>query len=104
MGFIKRALVQEVNGELKIRFRSVSKYAPLNRVLDEVGFYAFEGIEIKDQKYILVYDPEEKYVKKTKCLFSKVSAEGIVDVLECDFEDILEKSKELMNYKESVVN
>ncbi len=104
MYWIKKALVREDSGELTIKLRDVAQNAPINRILDVVGFYSVQGVEINNQKYLITFDDSELYKKKTKCLFTKVSSEGIVSVKEEDFKDILNIARDLMEFKTNFAN
>ena len=104
MFFINKALVTLEEGELVIKIREVARNAPVNRVLDVVGFYAIDGIAINDHKYLMAYIKEEFYTKKTKCLFTKITEKGIVSVQEEDFEEILTIARDVMATQEVVIS
>jgi hypothetical protein len=96
MYWIKKALVTIEEGELIIKIREVAENSPVNRILDVVGFYAVDGMIINDNKYLVAYEKEEFFKKKTKCLFTKITKEGIVNIQEEDFQEILELAKDIM--------
>lgn len=52
-------------GTVDIKNREVSSYAPLNRILDEVGFYELVFFEINEDRYFATYDKKEVDVRKS---------------------------------------
>ena len=53
------------SGKLDIKYREASKFASLNRILDEVKFYALEFFEINEDKYFCTYEQNEKDLNKS---------------------------------------
>lgn len=47
----------------------VSTYAQVNRVLDRVGYFTLDFVEIDKKRYLLVF--EEEHVLKSKILVSR---------------------------------
>lgn len=104
MYFINKALVTFEEGNLVIKIREVARNAPVNRILNVVGFYAIDGLEINGNKYLMAYLKEEFYTKKTKCLFTKITKDGIVSIQEEDFEEILTMARDVMVTKEDTIS
>jgi uncharacterized protein (UPF0179 family) len=71
-----------------IKEKEVSRFAPINRVLEEVGFYEFEVCKVQDCEYLIVFKPEEKQHKKSVVLVSKIGfnthSHTLVDMTEED--------------------
>ncbi len=98
---ITKWLIQfDSNKELQIIEKEVSKYAPINRILDRVGFFELELIDVSGKKYFATYEPEEKYVKKTKILLTRIDSEAnrAVDMDKTDLENIPEIARLLMGF------
>ncbi|HOI47106.1 MAG TPA: hypothetical protein PLR26_05180 [Bacilli bacterium] len=91
-GFIIRWLLKKnVNGFLEIEKKEVSAYAPINRVLDRVGFFSFRPIQIDDKRFLIVFEPEEENETKSKLLVSRISStvNKIIDITDDDYEQVL---------------
>lgn len=71
MNFIEKWLLIYQNDKVKITVRKVSKHAPLNRVLDEVGYYLIDFLKIKDITYVITYDSLKSASNITKLLVTK---------------------------------
>jgi len=88
---ITRFLV-EMNKEnqLSITKKEVNKHAPINRVLDRVGYFAYDFVSIDGIQYIVNYEQSECNTTKTKLLISKTlkSEERLVDITEDDLERV----------------
>ena len=58
--------VLKVNGdELLIRKRIVSKHMPVNRMIEDVGYYQYDFIDMDDFLYLYVFKPEEVATSKS---------------------------------------
>jgi hypothetical protein len=74
--------------ELEIINKEVNKHAPINRVLDRVGYFAFEFVKVDNHKYIVNYEEDEKDIFKSKLLISRThpTEERLIDISEEDLE------------------
>lgn len=102
---VTKYLVQiKQRNNLEIIAKEVSKYAPINRVLDKVGFYSFDSITIKNQTYLVTFDESEINTIKTKLLVSRVSQKEnkIVDMDKLDYQNLYEIASKLMGYSHLV--
>lgn len=52
--------------ELTIIPQETSMYAPINRILDTVFFFALDSMNVNKTAYIIVYDPYEEDTVKTR--------------------------------------
>ena len=79
--------------------RETSRYAPINRVLDQVGFYDVDKITVEGRSYLIVFDQFERDKPKTKMLITKINqdqdGEKMIDLTEDDRSDVM-KIIELM--------
>ena len=77
----------------------ISKFAPINRVLDIVGYFKFKFINVKESKYLIVYEGNEEYSYKSKLLISKIHPfeEKVIDISNEDYDNVVEIAKEYMN-------
>lgn len=87
-------LTQNKLGELNIEHREVSRFAPLNRILDEVGFYALEFFEINSDKYFCTYKQSEKDLNKSMIHLGKRDNGQLFDMSSEDLVN-LDKIKEM---------
>ncbi len=96
----KYLIVINQRNSLEITAKEVSKYAPINRVLDKIGFYSLDSITIKNQTYLVTFSDSEIHTKKTKLLVAKVSREEnkIIDMEKSDYQNLYEIASKLMNY------
>lgn len=78
-------------GEVSITEKEVNRFAPINRVLDKVGYFNFNVATIDGTKYLYVYEKEEEEDKKTKLLISRIhdKEEKIVDMQSSDYENVM---------------
>jgi len=90
--------------QLEIKEREVSKYASLNRVLDEAGYYHLTSIEVDNKRYIIVYLPEEEHETKTKILVSRIhpTEEKIIDMTIDNMEQVTQISYIYMQLSHSI--
>ena len=98
---ITKWLIQfDSNKELQIIEKEVSKYAPINRILDRVGFFELELIDVSGKKYFATYEPEEEYVNKTRILLARIDSEAnrVVDMDKTDLENIPEIARLMMGF------
>jgi hypothetical protein len=98
---ITKWLIQiDSSNELQITEREVSKFAPINRILDRVGYFNLTSIDVSGKTYMVAYEKEEEYGNKTKILVASIdSAQNkVVDMENDDQENIPEIAKQLMGY------
>ena len=71
-------------GQVMIIPKEVNRHAPINRILDNVGFYDLDSITVGGKKYLIVMKPEERYSIKSLVLVSKINqdekGEGFIDM------------------------
>ena len=86
--------------ELQITPQEVNRHIPINRMLDELGFFNFTFLDIYGKTYLVVYRYEEPGTK-SKILVAKVdSAENaVVDMEAEDQENVCEIARRMMGYK-----
>lgn len=92
----KFLVIYNQENELEILKKEVSEYAPINRVLDRVGFFNYELFMLNNHKYIINYETEETYKFKSKLLITSVNPTegGFIDMSEDDLDStyaIIEK-------------
>ncbi len=91
MKTIKKALltIGDFN-ELAITEKDLNIYIPINRYLDEVGFYEFDFINLNGKEYLIVFDESEKYSKKTKILVSRNDEleNKLIDITPDDYKNL----------------
>lgn len=104
MQMIEKWLLEIENGELIVKSRPVSKFAPINRILEEVGHYNFEFLNVNGIDYLCVYDPSEQYTKKTKVLVAKTLNDAVVDLDESDKSNMIKIAKHYFDYEEVLIN
>jgi hypothetical protein len=85
---VKWLLSVEANGELKIQPRNINSYIPINRILDDTGYFHLDAMEAGGVAYLVVYEPNEQWTVKSKILVAKdnpdKSQPGLVDLTESD--------------------
>ena len=88
--------------------KEVSRHAPINRVLDQVGFYALDSILIHQTRYLIVFKPEELQSKKSIILVSKIiqveTKEMIVDMTEEDLNNIEDIADYYLRHEKKLMN
>ena len=85
METIKKWLLSyETRNELKIDELEVNKYIPINRFLDQVGFYSFDVLKVYGIHYLCVYDSKLPKQAQDKVLVAKIAktekGEGLIDL------------------------
>lgn len=72
MGYLIRWILK-VNDkkELVISKRKVSSHMPVNRMVEEVGHYQYDFIEMGDYMYLYTFYPQEKDTVKTAVLVGR---------------------------------
>lgn len=97
---IKWLIQIESNNELQITEKEISRFAPINRVLDRVGYFNLTAIKVSSNEYLVAYESEEEYVTKTKILVAKIDSKAnkIVDLENSDLENVTKIAKQLMGY------
>jgi hypothetical protein len=85
---VKWLLSVDANGELKIQPRNINSYIPINRILDDTGYFHLDAIDTGGVTYLVVYEPNEKWTIKTKILVAKNNPDknqpGLIDLEESD--------------------
>lgn len=72
----KKLVIKNEDGAILITDKEVSAFAPLNRVLDEVGWYQFEVASINKIAYVVVFETTERESTKTKILVSRLDSKS----------------------------
>ena len=96
----KWLLQLDEKGDLIITEKEVSRFDPINRILDRVGYFSLDFINIDETRYLLVYEHEEELVKKTKLLISRIhdQIEKVVDMTHEDYDKVLQIAEKYMEY------
>lgn len=81
-------LVKNKSGSVDIINQEVSSYAPLNRILEDVGFYELEFFEVNQDKYFCTYDPKERNTSKSKIHVGKRGKGQLFDMTSKDYKNI----------------
>lgn len=71
MGYIMRWVLKIDEDELIIRKRKVSSHMPVNRMVEEVGHYQFDFIDMGDYLYLYTFYPEEVDTVKSAVLVGR---------------------------------
>lgn len=104
----KWLLVSKSHGEVEIIKRDINIHIPINRMLDQVGFYAMDSIKVNGVTYLYVYDECERYTKKSKLLITRIgytgSGEGLVHMKDDDLYHVQEIINQLMIHREAFIN
>lgn len=104
---MKWLLKLDEEGNVIYKEREVSKFAPINRVLEEVGNYDLDSIEVNGKDYLIVVKPEEYEMIKSIILVARIhkglSGEGIIDMSEDDL-DSLESIANRFLRKKALIN
>ncbi len=90
MGYVVR-WVLKVNDddELIIKKRVVSRHMPVNRMVEEVGHYQYDFIDMQDFLYLYVFKPEEISTLKSAVMvgrFEKV--DGSIQMSDMTVDDL----------------
>ena len=98
-------LTLDEKNELMITYKEVNVHAPINRVLDEVGFYDFDIMTVNNHKYFVISDPKERDVLKTKLLIAKMNLEtrSVTDICDDDLDDCIKIACKLMDINDLMV-
>jgi len=101
MNTIKKwLLTARPNGEVDIFKQDVNIHMPINRKLDEIGFYSLDVIHVNGRSYLYVFDACENHRHKTKLLISRIDqmygGEGLVDMQDDDYDNVLLIIEKLM--------
>lgn len=97
-------LVHNDTGTIDIINKEVSSYAPLNRILDEVGFYELEFFEVNQDKYFCTYESNEKNINKSKIHVGKRSGGELYDMSEEDFKNLPQMKKKFFERYNNTMN
>ena len=84
--------------KLVIKEKEVSIHAPINKVLDKVGDFSFEFIDVNNWRYLIVYESYEEHTSKTKILVARIHdyEERIIDISSGDYENALQIARDYM--------
>jgi len=89
---MKWLLKLDEEGNVVYKEREVSRFAPINRVLDEVGHYDLDSIKVNDKIYLVVVKQEESEIIKSIILVARIhkdsSGERIIDMSEDDIDSL----------------
>ena len=94
----KWLLNKNADGSLAIEPKEVNAFAPINRVLDRVGYFALDSVKVDNKEFLLVFEPEEKHETKSKLLVSRVcnKENGIIDMSDDDYAQVIEIAAQYM--------
>lgn len=81
-------LSMKKEGTVELREREVSAYAPLNRILDKVGFFTLEFFSIGEERYFCTYEPAEKDINKSCIHVGKMDQGTLVDMTQEDCKNL----------------
>ena len=89
---MKWLLKLDEEGNVIYKEREVSKFAPINCVLENVGHYDLDSIEVNDKDYLIVTKPKEYEMIKSIILVARIhkdsSGERIIDMSEDDIDSL----------------
>lgn len=68
----KWLMMKSVEGDILIIPKKISRYAPINRVLDKPGFFSYLIEDFGQDAYILTYETQDAYQAKSKMLLTKM--------------------------------
>ena len=89
---MKWLLKLDEEGNVVYKERKVSKFAPINCVLENVGHYDLDSIEVNDKDYLIVTKPKEYEMIKSIILVARIhkdsSGERIIDMSEDDIDSL----------------
>ncbi len=71
MGLVTKWLLKVNEGELIVKKEELSSYMPINRKVEEVGFYQYDFIDMGDFLYQYTYYPQEKDTTKSAVLVGR---------------------------------
>lgn len=81
-------------GQIDIVFKEVSRFAPLNRLLDVPGFYALDFFDIDDDRYFYTFEASERDINKSMVHVGKIYKDYLLDMTKEDLVN-LSKMKEI---------
>lgn len=86
----KWLLTINAQGDVLIETKEISRYTPVNRVLDHTGYFNLMVETVHAKKYLLVYEKSEEHAQKSKLLVSRIHdfEERIIDMNEEDEEAV----------------
>ncbi len=92
-----KALAVLEKGVPKITIVPMNGYIPINRYIDEAGFYALDTIKTEKNHYLMTIPQEEVSTKKTKILFAKIGQQNKFEpIIEDDLEELYTLAHQLM--------
>ncbi len=87
-GIVRWILKLNNQGDIEINERNVSKHMPVNRMIEEVGFYSYEFIDVGKHIYLVVFYPHEHDSVKSAIMVGRFDKQGdgmvMVDMTEID--------------------
>ncbi|MFP4287399.1 MAG: hypothetical protein ACLFRI_06820 [Candidatus Izemoplasmataceae bacterium] len=78
---IKWLLFYDETGMMQVEEKEVNIFIPVNRMLDQVGYYQLDLLKVKTMHYLIVYDSSEPIHSQKKILVSKVHSNEQGDFL-----------------------
>jgi DNA repair exonuclease SbcCD ATPase subunit len=97
---ITRFLVtHNAESDVKIVKKEVNKHAPINRVLDRVGYFAFQFVKVGGCKYLVNFEENERGKTKSKLLISRChpTEERLIGVSKDDLDNVVTLISTFMN-------
>lgn len=86
-------LILNERGTVDLKNREVSSFAPLNRILDEVGFYGLEFFEVDNDKYFYTFEESERGINKSKVHVGKRIDGKLADMSDDDLKNLQKMKK-----------
>lgn len=75
-GIVRWILKLNDQGNIQIIERNVSKHMPVNRMIEQVGFYSFEFIDVVKHLYLVVFYPHEHDTVKSAIMVGRFDKQG----------------------------
>lgn len=75
-GFERWILKLDERGEIQITKKYVTKHVPINRMLEEAGFYDYEMVQVKDAHYVCITKPSERDTIKSVIMVGRFESDG----------------------------
>ena len=96
----KWLLISSEKNDLKIVKMEISKYTPINRMLDIPGYYSIYPVIINQKRYLIAYESNYESVLKNKILISRIHdyEEKIIDMVDGDYDSALKIAHDFMGY------
>ncbi len=71
MGYVTKWLLKVNEGELIVKKEKLSSHMPINRKVEEIGYYQYGFIDMGDFLYQYTYYPKEKNTTKSAVLVGR---------------------------------